>query len=82
MNPFFFTIKSLFKNKNFNKLIEIFFCKNYRYFLENNMFNFFLQILDQKCGNYVCVQLLQTLNIIFENIKNKTAFCKFLYYLF
>lgn len=43
------------------------------------MFNYFLQILDQKCGNYVCVQLLQTLNIIFENIKNKTALCKCLY---
>jgi len=40
------------------------------------MFNYFLHILDQKCGNYVCVQLLQTLNIIFENIKNKTALCK------
>lgn len=40
------------------------------------MFNYFLRILDQKCGNYVCVQLLQTLNIIFENIKNKTALCK------
>lgn len=43
------------------------------------MFNYFLQILDQKCGNYVCVQLLQTLNIIFENIKNKTALCKCLF---
>lgn len=50
-----------------------------RYFLENNMFNYFLHILDQKCGNYVCVQLLQTLNIIFENIKNKTALCKYSY---
>ncbi|VVC45429.1 Uncharacterised protein family FPL [Cinara cedri] len=49
----------------------------FEYFLENNMFNYFLRILDQKCGNYVCVQLLQTLNIIFENIRNKTA----LYYL-
>ncbi|KAL5245004.1 hypothetical protein ACI65C_012414 [Semiaphis heraclei] len=49
----------------------------FEYFLENNMFNYFLLILNQKCGNYVCVQLLQTLNIIFENIKNKTA----LYYL-
>uniref|UniRef100_A0A2S2QFM6 Protein CLEC16A n=2 Tax=Sipha flava TaxID=143950 RepID=A0A2S2QFM6_9HEMI len=49
----------------------------FEFFLENNMFNYFLHILDQKCGNYVCVQLLQTLNIIFENIKNKTA----LYYL-
>ncbi|XP_050541117.1 protein CLEC16A homolog isoform X7 [Daktulosphaira vitifoliae] len=47
------------------------------FFLENNMFNYFLLIMGQKCGNYVCVQLLQTLNIIFENIKNKTA----LYYL-
>ncbi|GBN30696.1 Protein CLEC16A [Araneus ventricosus] len=31
----------------------------------------------QKCGRYVCVQLLQTLNILFENIRNETS----LYYL-
>nr|CAD7455165.1 unnamed protein product [Timema tahoe] len=34
-------------------------------------------IMKQKCGSYVCVQLLQTLNILFENIRNETS----LYYL-
>lgn len=33
--------------------------------------------MKQKCGNYVTVQLLQTLNILFENIRHETS----LYYL-
>uniref|UniRef100_A0A8C1PVY1 C-type lectin domain containing 16A n=1 Tax=Cyprinus carpio TaxID=7962 RepID=A0A8C1PVY1_CYPCA len=41
------------------------------------MFAFFLNILRQKSGRYVCVQLLQTLNILFENISHETS----LYYL-
>ncbi|XP_037111537.1 protein CLEC16A isoform X2 [Syngnathus acus] len=47
------------------------------FFLEKNMFAFFLNILRQKSGRYVCVQLLQTLNILFENIRHETS----LYYL-
>ncbi|XP_060028362.1 protein CLEC16A isoform X2 [Erinaceus europaeus] len=47
------------------------------FFLEKNMFVFFLNILRQKSGRYVCVQLLQTLNILFENIGHETS----LYYL-
>lgn len=47
------------------------------FFLEKNMLSFFLKIMRQKCGRYVCVQLLQTLNILFENIRNETS----LYYL-
>lgn len=27
-------------------------------------------------SSYVCVQLLQTLNILFENIRNETSLCK------
>ena len=35
------------------------------FFLERNMLSFFLKIMDQKTGNnFVCVQLLQTLNIL------------------
>ena len=42
------------------------------------MLSFFLKIMDQKISNnYVCVQLLQTLNILFENIRNETS----IYYL-
>jgi protein CLEC16A len=49
------------------------------FFLERNMLSYFLKIMDQKTGNnnYVCVQLLQTLNILFENIRNETS----IYYL-
>lgn len=46
------------------------------FFLEKNMLSFFLKIMKQKCGSYVCVQLLQTLNILFENIRNETSLCK------
>jgi protein CLEC16A len=42
------------------------------------MLSFFLKILKQKCGSYVCVQLLQTLNILFENIRNETSLCEYL----
>uniref|UniRef100_A0A8D9EGU5 Protein CLEC16A n=1 Tax=Cacopsylla melanoneura TaxID=428564 RepID=A0A8D9EGU5_9HEMI len=48
----------------------------FEFFLEKNMLSFFLNILKQKCGSYVCVQLLQTLNILFENLRNKTSLCK------
>lgn len=47
------------------------------FFLEKNMLYYFLQIMTQRCGGYVCIQLLQTLNILFENIRNETS----LYYL-
>ncbi|XP_053550241.1 protein CLEC16A [Bombina bombina] len=43
------------------------------FFLEKNMFVFFLNILRQKSGRYVCGQLLQTLNILFENITHETS---------
>jgi protein CLEC16A len=46
------------------------------FFLEKNMLSFFLKIMKQKCGSYVCVQLLQTLNILFENIRNETSLCE------
>lgn len=49
----------------------------FSFFLEKNMFAFFLNILRQKSGRYVCVQLLQTLNILFENISHETSLCKY-----
>lgn len=45
------------------------------------MLSFFLRIMKQKCGSYVCVQLLQTLNILFENIRNETSLCELEAYL-
>lgn len=48
------------------------------FFLEKNMLSYFLNIMRQKSGgsSFVCVQLLQTLNILFENIRNETSLCK------
>uniref|UniRef100_A0A914X1A1 Protein CLEC16A n=1 Tax=Plectus sambesii TaxID=2011161 RepID=A0A914X1A1_9BILA len=43
------------------------------FFLEKQMLAYFLRIMKQKCGTYVCVQLLQTLNILFENIRHETS---------
>lgn len=37
------------------------------------MITFFLHYMKQKHGRYICVQLLQTLNILFENIRNETS---------
>ena len=48
------------------------------FFLEKNMQQFFLKILSQKCGRFVCLQLLQTLSILFENIRNETSICELL----
>lgn len=44
------------------------------------MLSFFLKIMKQKCGSYVCTQLLQTLNILFENIRNETSLCKWMHF--
>ncbi|XP_019858541.1 PREDICTED: protein CLEC16A-like, partial [Amphimedon queenslandica] len=47
------------------------------FFLEKNMQSYFLRILSQHCGRYMVLQLLQTLSILFENIRNETS----IYYL-
>jgi hypothetical protein len=46
------------------------------------MLSYFLQIMRQKSGgsSFVCVQLLQTLNILFENIRNETSLCEFFFF--
>ncbi|CAF0812734.1 unnamed protein product [Brachionus calyciflorus] len=43
------------------------------FFLEKQMITFFLHYMKQKYGRYICVQLLQTLNILFENIRHETS---------
>lgn len=63
----------LYKN---SELLSNAFSLSSSFFLEKNMFVFFLNILRQKSGRYVCVQLLQTLNILFENISHETSLCK------
>ncbi|CAF3603438.1 unnamed protein product [Rotaria socialis] len=47
------------------------------YFLERGMLIYFLDYMRQKNGRFICVQILQTLNILFENIRDETS----LYYL-
>ncbi|KAK0418158.1 hypothetical protein QR680_013405 [Steinernema hermaphroditum] len=43
------------------------------FFLERQMLSHFLAIMKQSSGSTVCVQLLQTLNILFENIRHETS---------
>ncbi|PAA64788.1 hypothetical protein BOX15_Mlig011198g1 [Macrostomum lignano] len=47
------------------------------FFLEKSLLSFFLSYMKQKSGGYICVQLLQTLNILFENISKEAS----IYYL-
>ena len=53
-----------------------------RYFLEQGMLSHFLNYMAQKNGRLICVQILQTLNILFENIRLETSLCKFSFSLF
>lgn len=65
--------------KPFFKTIKTYFFLLNSFFLEKNMLSYFLHIMRQKSGgsSFVCVQLLQTLNILFENIRNETSLCKY-----
>ncbi len=40
------------------------------------MQSYFLKILSKQPGRYVVLQLLQTMSILFENIKNETSICE------
>ena len=51
------------------------------FFLEKNMLQFFQKFMNQTAGRFICVQLLQTLSILFENIRNETSLCECLYLL-
>lgn len=72
----FLNVESFFLSTRKWKSKFIMFVVFRSFFLEKNMLSFFLRIMKQKCGSYVCVQLLQTLNILFENIRNETSLCK------
>jgi protein CLEC16A len=48
----------------------------FSYCLERGMLIYFLTYMRQKNGRYICVQVLQTLNILFENIRDETSLCK------
>eukprot|EP01134_Creolimax_fragrantissima_P007009 CFRG7009T1 len=48
------------------------------FFLEKNLFVLFLEILNMKGEPYVKMQLLQCLNIIFENIRNESSLYYFM----
>ena len=48
---------------------------SFSFFLEKSMLLYFLKMMNQK-SNQICVQLLQTLSILFENIRNETSLCE------
>ncbi|PAA62229.1 hypothetical protein BOX15_Mlig015710g1, partial [Macrostomum lignano] len=43
------------------------------FFLEKSLLSFFLNYMKQKSGQFICVQLLQTLSILFENISKESS---------
>ena len=49
---------------------------SFSFFLEKNMQSYFFKTLSQRCGRYVVLQLLQTLSILFDNIRNETSICE------
>ncbi|CAD5116916.1 DgyrCDS5757 [Dimorphilus gyrociliatus] len=49
----------------------------FSFFMEKNMLAFFLRYMKQKNGHYISLQMLQSLNLIFQNINNNP----FIYYL-
>ena len=42
------------------------------------MLIYFLNYMRQKNGRHICVQILQTLNILFENIRDETSLCTYI----
>ena len=49
------------------------------FFLEHDMVSYFDKNLLQSAGTFVDVQILQTLNILFDNIKSMTSTCTCMY---
>jgi hypothetical protein len=49
------------------------------FFIEKNLFGHFLKIMRIQGNVYVKIQLLQCLNIIFENLRNDSSLCTLLH---
>ncbi len=59
----------------------VYFLRIFSFFLERGMLTYFVNYMRQKYGRYISVQVLQTLNILFENIRHETSLCKFLIFI-
>ena len=46
-----------------------------RFFLEENMLQDIISIIKQNRSNKIKIQILQTLSILIQNIKNRTSLC-------
>ena len=52
-----------------------------RVFLEENVLQDIISIIKQNRSNKIKIQIIQTISILIQNIKNRTSLCKFRFYL-
>ena len=48
----------------------------YRFFLEENMLQDIISIIKQNRSNKIKIQIIQTISILIQNIKNRTSLCR------
>lgn len=53
----------------------------YRFFLEENMLQDIISIIKQNRSNKIKIQIIQTISILIQNIKNRTSLCR-IFFLF
>ena len=51
----------------------------YRFFLEENMLQDIISIIKQNRSNKIKIQIIQTISILIQNIKNRTSLCKIIF---
>ena len=51
----------------------------YRFFLEENMLQDIISIIKQNRSNKIKIQIIQTISILIQNIKNRTSLCRIIF---
>ena len=51
----------------------------YRFFLEENMLQDIISIIKQNRSNNIKIQIIQTISILIQNIKNRTSLCRIIF---
>lgn len=64
------------KNRHDQSFLVVFISIGNRHFFEQNVHWHFLKILQSKNDGALIVQVLQTLNIMFENVRSRESLCK------
>ena len=51
----------------------------YRFFLEENMLQDIISIIKQNRSNKIKIQIIRTISILIQNIKNRTSLCRIIF---